>query len=198
MEDANPAFGNVLGTSLARAFALEGDRASLYGSGSANQPRGLKNTSGVSITPFVGANGGVVNATNGNFGAFIQTVGRLKAKNYAPTGILFSPRTETGFASLTDTSDQPLSMPDYLKNIPQYVTGQIPDDLTVGTSADTSDFFVGDWSNLLIGMRTDFRIMPLNEQYLVSNGQVGFVGWMRMDVQLARTDSFEILSAIRA
>jgi HK97 family phage major capsid protein len=198
MEDANPAFGNVLGTALARAFALEADRATLYGSGSSNQPRGLKNTSGVNVTNFVGANGGIVNATNGAYNAFVQTAGRLKAKNYAATGQLFSPRSETSFASLADTTGQPLSMPDYLKGIPQYVTGQIPNTLTVGTSTDTSDYFVGDWSNLLIGMRTDFRIMPLNETYLVSNGQVGFVGWLRMDVQVARTDAFEILSGVRA
>lgn len=198
MEDARPDFGQVLGTSLARAFALEADRVALYGSGSSNQPRGLKNTSGVSITNFVGANGGVVNTTNGNFNAFVQTVGRVKSKNYTPTGQLFSPRTETSFASLTDTSGQPLSMPDYLKSIPQYVTGQIPGNLTVGTSTDTSDYFVGDWSNLLIGLRTDFRILPLNETYLVSNGQVGFCGWMRLDTQVARTDAFEILAGVRA
>lgn len=198
LEDANPAFGTVLGTALARAFALEGDRVALYGTGTSNMPRGVKNTSGVAITPLAGVNGGIVNEGNGNYGPVIQTVGRLKARNYQPSGLLYSPRTETSFAGLTDTSGQPLAMPDYLKNIPQYVTGQIPNNLTVGTSTDASDVFAGDWSNLLIGMRTDFRILPLNERFLVESGSVGFVGWMRLDVQLARADAFEVLSGVRS
>jgi HK97 family phage major capsid protein len=199
IEDARPDFGQVLGASLARAFALEADRVSLYGSGSAPEPRGLRNTAGVNVTNFVGANGGVVNAANGNYNAFVQTVGRLKARNYAPSGIIYAPRTESIFGQLADTAGQPLAMPSYLKDAaPHLVSGQVPTDRTLGTSNDVSEFIAGDFSNLLIGLRTDFRIMPLNETYLVSNGQVGFVGWMRMDVQVARTDAFEILTGIRA
>jgi HK97 family phage major capsid protein len=67
MEDSSENFGNVLGGALATAFAVELDHASLYGLGTSNQPRGIKNTSGVAITPFVGVNGGVVNNANGNF-----------------------------------------------------------------------------------------------------------------------------------
>ncbi len=197
MEDSEENMGNVIGSALARSFALEADRVALYGSGSSNQPRGLKNTTGVNIVNYVGSNGGVVDDTNGDYAGFIAAVGRLKRRNYTPSGLLYSPRTETSFAVLTDTTGQPLSMPDYLKEIPRYVTGQIPDNLTVGTSTDTSDFFAGDWSKVLIGVRTQFKIMPINEYYLVSNGQIGLAGGSAWTFRFS-DGCLSVLAAVRA
>jgi HK97 family phage major capsid protein len=89
-------------------------------------------------------------------------------------------------------------MPDYVNNVPAYVTNQIGNAITVGTSNDTSDYFVGDWSNLLIGLRTDLEISRHADPLMLSNGQVVFVGWLRMDVQVARLGAFEVLAGLRA
>lgn len=199
LEDSRPDFNAILGTSLARAFAQEMDRVALFGSGSSPEPRGLKNTSGVSITNFVGANGGQINATNGNYNAFVDTVGRLRSKNYSPTGIIYSPRTEATFGKLTDTVGQPLAEPSYLRDAaPHLPSGQIPTNLSVGTSSDASDYITGDFSYLLVGVRSAFQIQPISDAFLVSNGQLAFVGTLRMDVQVARPAAFEILTGIRA
>ncbi|MPY86111.1 MAG: phage major capsid protein, partial [Actinophytocola sp.] len=56
-EDSDPELaGEVLANSLARAFALELDRAALRGSGTGAEPLGVRNQSGVQILDL-GANG---------------------------------------------------------------------------------------------------------------------------------------------
>lgn len=199
LEDATPNFGEVLATSLARAFALELDRVALYGTGASNQPLGLKGTAGVNITNFTGVNGGTLGATTayaaGGLGGAVM---RLKAKNYEPTGMIMAPRTEAQLGMLADTTGQPLNMPEYISQVPRYASGQLPVNLTVGTSTDTSDVFVGDFSNLIVGLRTDFRLMVNTDAYMLSNGQVAYVGWLRADIAVLRAGAFEVLAGLKA
>jgi HK97 family phage major capsid protein len=199
MEDDPNGFGVTLGNSLARAFALEADRAALYGSGS-NTPLGLKGQSGVTITNFTGVNGGTLtNATAYASGGIGGAVGRLKTKNYEPSAFIYSPRTEQQLGLLVGSDLQPLQMPAYIRDAaPHLVSSQVPNNITLGTSTDTSDLILGDFSFMLIGMRTEFRVIPVHDAFLVSAGQVAFVGWMRMDVTLARAAAFEILNGLRA
>lgn len=51
-----------------------------------------------------------------------------------------------------------------------HVTG--PAELTVGTSTDTSDVFTADWTQLMIGVRTQLQITILNERYMPGAGAV--------------------------
>ena len=57
---------------------------------------------------------------------------------------------------------------------------------------------MGDFSNLLIGLRTSFSVMALREPLMLSAGQIALVGWLRADVAVARTATFEILNGLRA
>ena len=57
---------------------------------------------------------------------------------------------------------------------------------------------MGDFSNLLIGLRTSFSVMALREPLMLSAGQIALVGWLRADVAVARTAAFEILNGLRA
>lgn len=202
LEDADPDFGNVLATSMARAFALELDRVALYGTGASNQPLGLKpnlvaNASS-QVTNFTGVNGGTL-ASGTAAPALAGAISRVKGRNYTPTGQLYSSRTEAQLGSLLEgTANQPLRMPEYVTDVPTFVTNQIPNNITVGTSNDTSDYFVGDWSNLMIGLRTQFEITRHNDPLMLSNGQIAFVGWLRADVQVARLGAFEVLAGLRA
>lgn len=199
LEDSEPSFGEVLAVQMARQFALKLDEIALYGSGVAPQPLGIKGTAGVNTVNFTGANGGTLAAatayaTGGVGGA----VSRLRGKNYNPTGMIMSPRTEAQLGLLVDTTGQPLTMPEYVSRVPRYATGNVPNNLTLGTSTDVSDLIVGDFGWLGIGMRTEFG-MSLNPYALeLSAGQVAFVGWMRFDVQVLRPAAFEILTGLRA
>jgi HK97 family phage major capsid protein len=76
-------------------------------------------------------------------------------------------------------------------------TKSVPINVTTGTSTDTSNVFTGDWSNLLVGMRTDFRLRFLGERYLADNLQYAFLAYLRADVQLAQPAAFVVDAGVR-
>jgi HK97 family phage major capsid protein len=191
MEDA-PNVGAALSNSMAQAMALELDRASLFGSGSTPEPLGVVNTSGVTVTPL---------ATNGaqlsSYAPVVTAKSLVQAANFVPTAAIMAPRTEAGFANLADTTGQPLRAPAYLDDLPFLATSQVPITQTVGSSgAVTSSVIVGDFSELIIGMRTELTLIPVREAYL-GTGQQAFVAWLRADIQVARSAAFQVVSGIK-
>jgi HK97 family phage major capsid protein len=75
------------------------------------------------------------------------------------------------------------------------VTSQVPIPQTQGTANNAPSAFVSDFSPVLVGMRTTFRVVPLRERYAEAR-QVAFIGWMRADVQLARADSLQSINGV--
>jgi HK97 family phage major capsid protein len=69
---------------------------------------------------------------------------------------------------------------------------------TVGTSADTSDVFPGDWTQLYVGVRDGLTITLLEESFMPVAGQYRFVGWWRGDIQVAGPDAFDVVTGVRA
>lgn len=75
-------------------------------------------------------------------------------------------------------------------------TGQVPVNQVEGTSGTiASSIFEAHWRQLGIGIRTEFRLVPLRERYM-DTGQIGFVGWLRADVQALRADAFEVATGV--
>lgn len=101
-----------------------------------------------------------------------------------------------GVGKLADTTGQPLAMPSYIADLPRYVTNQVPGNLTVGTSTDTSDVFVADWRQLVVGVRTELQLTVLTERY-ADNGQVGIVAWWRGYTLVARPKAFHVTTGVR-
>ncbi len=190
LEDA-PTVSDRLAETFAAQFALKLDMAALYGSGTAPEPLGVKNTPGVALTPF-----GVNGTTPTNVDFLVDAAGRLADANENPTGIIYSGRTARSLAKLKDTTGQPIELPSYLASIPTYATQQVGNAFTVGTSTDTSDVFVADWAQLLVGIRTELQISVLAERY-ADYGQVGFVAWMRSDIAVARAKAFDVTTGVR-
>jgi HK97 family phage major capsid protein len=106
--------------------------------------------------------------TNGaaltNYDPLVDAVGTLRDNNENPTAAIYSPRTGRALAKLKDTTNQPLSVPSYLDGVARYETNQIPNTLTQGSSTLASDVFVGDWSQLYVGIRTQLQIQVLSER----------------------------------
>lgn len=191
VEDA-PNVGTELARAFAASFAVKIDKAGLYGSGTDPEPRGIKNTSGVTLQSM-GTNGAALS----NYDPFVDAVGTLAdANETANGGIIVAPRTERSANKLKDTTNQPLNRPSMLNNLPFLGTNQVPVNLTQGTSTDASDAFVADWSQLILGVRTQLMIEPLRERY-ADNGQLGFVAWWRGDVAVARAAAFVTVIGIR-
>ncbi len=184
---------DALRTAIAQAFAKEMDRAGLRGSGTAPEIRGLLNITGVN-TLEMGSGDGLALT---DYKPFISAR-RLIADADAPlpTAAIMSTREDESVANFADTTGQPLRRPDALKNWKFQTTSQIPTDLTVGTSDDTSEMYVGDFSNFTFFMRQAVSIQRLSELY-AETGEIGFVAHARLDVAAAYPKAFTVITGAR-
>lgn len=176
---------------IAQAFASAIDLAGLRGTGTAPQPRGLLNT------------GGIHSITNGSNGAafgwgnlFDATEKILSADAPMPTAAIMHPRSRLALAKLSATDGQPLQVPTMLAGVQLLTSSQIPTNLTTGTSTDTSEVYIGDFSQMIIGMRENLSIQVLQEQY-ADYGQVAFMCHARLDFAALYPQAFAIVTGVR-
>lgn len=178
---------------IGQAFAKELDRAGLRGSGTAPEPRGVLNTSGIQAVTN-GANGA---ALVGYANLFAATQALLAANAPMPTAAIMSPRSLVKLGGLVDTTGQPLRVPGMLEPVKLISTSQIPNTLTVGTSTDCSEIYIGDFANLYFAMRESVSVQLLTELY-AGTGEVGFACHMRADVVLTYPAAFSVVTGVRA
>lgn len=179
--------GSALPDVLTKALALELDRVALFGTGTAPEPRGVANTSGISS-----------NALGASLTSYAPLVtartSLLTANAGEPSAIIMHPRDEGTFAGLTDSTGQPLNMPPRLSGVPILTTTQIPTD--GGAGSDESTIFVADFRRLMIGMRQDIRVEVLKERY-AENHQYAFIAHMRADVAVEQPAAFHKITGVQ-
>ena len=184
----------VIRLAAAQAFAKELDRVALLGTGADPQPRGLANLSGVQAVSNT-ANGASLATTKfANLFSGAQAI--LNADGPMPTAAISSHRTRVGLASLVATDGQPLQTPGMLQGIRMLSTSQISNALTVGTSSDCSQMFMGDFRYLGYAMRESLSVRAL-EQTFATTGQVGFFCHARVDVFVTHPSVFAVVTGIR-
>lgn len=167
-------FGEVLAQSLAAKFAVTLDNAALYGSGDDPEPNGLVNQiTNTATYPSTGL---------ADYDPLIAAVQSVRMSNFVPTASIMSEANYAALASAKDSNKQYLTPPAYLADVPNLPTTAID---TEGDGA----IFTGDFRNLYVGVRTEFQIKPLLERF-ADQGQVGFIGWLRADIQNARGEAF--------
>ena len=149
-EDSDPSASDVIARSFAAQLALELDRVALRGTGTAPEPRGVLNTSGIVSTSH-GANGTAIS----NFDWWLDAVGAVRANNFEPNAHIQAPRTSTSLSKLKETSTLAYLAPP-ASMLPMLPTRQIPITLTVGTWTDCSEVYTAQWDQLAIGIRTNF------------------------------------------
>lgn len=177
---------------IGQALAKELDRAGLLGSGSAPEPRGLKNTVGIQ-TVTNGAAGAVL-ASYANLFSATQAI--LEANAPMPTGAIMAPRSLIKLGALADTTGQPLQVPGMLQNVKLLQTSQLPINLTVGASTDCSEIYVGDFTKMFFAMREQLSIQMLSEAY-ADYGQIAFVCHCRVDILVQYPQAFCLISGVR-
>lgn len=183
---------SALTIAIAQAFAKELDRAGLRGSGTAPEPRGVLNTPSIqSVTN--GANGAAL-ASYANFLSAYQAV--MQADAPIPTAAIMSPRSLITLAGLKDTTNQPLLKPQMLEQMQMLTSSQIPNNLTVGTSTDCSEIYVGDFTKMVFMMREQMAIQTVSEQF-ATTGQIGFVCHMRVDVAVMYPAALSVITGVR-
>lgn len=193
-EDISPEGQRAIEHEIAQAIALKLDLAALEGSGTAPEPRGIANTTGV---------GSVSMGTNGlkptNHDPLVNAVyAVLKANGAAPTAAVLHPRDLETFALLKDTTGQPLRPPAALDGLPMLSSSQLSTARTQGTSTDASNAYVGDFSQVIIGVRPSLqlRFQVLQERFS-DNLQVGLLAWLRADVALAHPEHLTKIVGLR-
>lgn len=182
----------ILEAALTRALALELDRVALFGSGTAPEPRGVFNTTGIQ-TVSMGTNGAVP-VDYDDVVDLLLALANANAKK--PTALIAAPRTTHTYAKLKDTTSQPLVAPRIVSDIPMLETTTVPVNQAVGTSNDCSSVIAGYFPELMIGLRQELRLQLLKEAYM-GNMQIGFLAHLRADVQLEHPASFGRLIGVR-
>jgi len=77
---------------------------------------------------------------------------KVKRANEVPGAIVSNDAMVQKYAGLVDSTYQPIRKPEVQANVPWLTTNVIPS-YTRGTTANSTDLFCGDWSQLLIGQR---------------------------------------------
>jgi len=191
-EDMAPDSAAAIDHELSAALALELDRVALRGSGTAPEPRGIRNQTGVPITAFGGANG----AAPTNYDVLVDLAATVKAANFEPDAAIYASRTGQSFSKLKDTTNQPLARAPMLTSISELTSNQVPIALTVGTSTDTSEIYVGQWDELLIGVRPQIGVRFVRESS-ADTLQWKITAYLRADTQLRHPAAFAVATGIR-
>jgi HK97 family phage major capsid protein len=190
-EDMVPGGEAAIENAITTAAALALDVAALRGTGASNQPTGILNQAGVTKVLLGSPNGATPTYAN-----LMTGITALLNANREPNALVWAPRTSQTFASLTDTTGQPLNPPAPVAELAKYTTNQIPVNITKGTSSDCSEIYEAYWPDLLVGLRVGIEVKLLDQRY----ADVGQLAWrvrLRGDVQLRHAESFYVLEGVR-
>ncbi len=183
----------ALRIAISQAFAKELDRVGLRGTGTAPEPRGLLNTSGVTAVTN-GANGA---ALTGYAGILSGMEAILNQNGPMPNAVIAAPRSVIKWGGLLDTTNQPIRKPELVQNLPIIATSQIPVNLTTGTSSDTTEIYMGNFANMYFLMRENVSIQLLREAF-ATTGEIGFMCHVRADVVVPYPQAFAVIKGVRA
>lgn len=196
-EDADPSAGDVVARSFAGQMAVELDRVALVGTGTAPEPRGVLNQSGVTLLDHA-ANGTAIGpqGTGLGYDFLVDAVAAVRANNFEPTAQVDAPRTEASLSKLKDSTNQYVQPPPGLP--PRYASKTVPTNVTTGTSTDTSYLFTADWSQLAVGLRTAFNIKFLDQRYVADTLSYAWLAYLRADIGVFQAGAFAVDRGVRA
>lgn len=181
---------NALEAAFAGALSVELDKAALFGAGG-DEPTGISGATGVNSVEM-----GTDGAAPTDFSEVLDLYQLILDDNAEPpTGAIMAPRTLIQYAKLLDANNQPLQRPNLIADLPYRSTTSVPVDQTQGTATDASTLFLGNWSQLMLGLRSQLRVELLRERYAESY-QFGFLAHMRADWQMEHPEAFGELVGI--
>jgi HK97 family phage major capsid protein len=169
---------------LAEALAGELDRAALFGSGINPEPRGLANTVGINVLPINFAP---------QYRDTVSAIGVLRQGNFTADGVIHSARTLTKLDGLVDSTTQPLNQPRVVAELPTFSTSKIP--VTLGIGANESVSFVGEWQNLVVGVRQQISLARSTDAGFDMN-ETWLRAILRADVMVVRPAAFVKLEGL--
>lgn len=203
-QDLTPAGAEIIERELIQSLAVELDRVALRGTGTAPEPRGVLNQTGVTTL----TNG--VAGTAFGWAQVVNLLAAVQANGFDPTAIITNPRTVKSAALLADTTNQPLVAPALATSVPMLLTRQVPITLTVGASSDCSELYAGQWDQLVVGFRPQVSIavqrsggpagmvgVKASQERYIDTMQIGLLSFLRADIALLHGEAFAVSTGIR-
>ncbi len=198
MEDALNA-PEMIQKALIQAFAIAIDQAVLSGSGVGEQPKGIRNHAGVNTHTIVGA-------PAGDYSDLETALEKIRLANYVGEDSALSwirhPRDASQYNRLQDTLMQPLQPTPGAAALRKFQTTSLP--INLGGGAE-SEMIVGDFSQIIIGMRTTatIRILPagtvdIGAERFDASEQFGAIVAMhaRVDVAVIRPQWLTVVDGV--
>lgn len=172
---------NLVRGDLIKVLGLEIDRVGLYGTGSSNQPLGVKNTSGINTKDFA--------AMAPTFAEIVGLETEVAADN-ADIGTLAYLVNARGRGSLK-TTEKASSTGQFIWEQGNTVNGyrcEVSNQVE-GNGSSTEDYFFGNWADLLIGFWSglDLMVDPYSNS---TSGTVRVVALQDVDVAVRHPESF--------
>jgi HK97 family phage major capsid protein len=167
---------------MAQSAALEIDRAAIFGIGAGEQPMGL----------YVDADVTKVAATPGAYWDDISlSMKAIEDGNLTPSAVPMSPRTHHILRVLRDGEGRFQPVPEWCP--PILVSKQISD--VLGAGSNESIVVTGDFSNLIIGIRSAYHLEVLKEAKAQKYAIV-LLAAVRLDTAIVRGEGFHILTGL--
>jgi HK97 family phage major capsid protein len=187
----SPDFGSQLSQVMARSMAAELDRVGLIGSGTPPEPRGILGTSGIGQVTSVGV--------LADYAKFVTAVSTLLTAGVplgvATANLILGPNTWARLENLATgiASDKTqLPRPRALQDTRFHVTSALaPSGSPLRASA-----FMGDFSQLLLGVRREVSVEAVKATDYVGKLVIDWVAYGRFDYVVARPKSFCSLEGI--
>jgi HK97 family phage major capsid protein len=175
--DSNPAIADIIGKNLTRSIALGVDLGFFEGTGSSNQPTGLKNTSGINAQSM-GTNG----AAPTNLDFLLTALSTLEAANadMSRAVIVAHARTVNELFALKDSQNRYLmssvtaggASVRSIEGVPIYTSNQLSVTETQGSSSVASSVYVYDASQVIVVQAHDMRLEATDAAYF-STDEIG-------------------------
>ncbi len=169
--------------SFAEAAALELDRATIMGSGTGEEPQGLYYNPDVTQTAVAGT----------AFDDCSDAIYRIEDANGESRTFAWSPRSANYLRKLKDGDGKYLEVPKWMPD-QRLVSKQIPDNL--GAGSDESIVVSGDFRNMIVGIRTPFKIGVTKEASAAKKYQAWIYGAVRADIAVMRPEHFEVITGV--
>ncbi len=174
------------------AMAAELDRVGLEGSGTPPEPLGILGTSNIGTVTSVG--------TIADYSDIITGLGTLLTANFPLEAVnryaVMHPATWTRYQNLATgiSSDKsPLARPEAISRMQFLTTTNLS---KTGTSPNSYNLYLGDFSNITLGTRMESSIEVLKVDSYVGNLVIDLVGYLRADWIVTRPSAFCVLEGI--
>jgi HK97 family phage major capsid protein len=190
LEDASQSSGltTLLEGTIARKYARLIENVALFG-----------NAAVASLVPGLAGESGVqhfaAESTLADYDDFSKAVELVRNKNSEPSGIITNPSVAGTFERLkASTYAKYWTPPASVAALwPPRTSTAMPNTETAAAAAETggalSSAFVGDFSNVVLGMRVELQVDVLKERY-ADQGQIGLVSYLRFCPRVVHPETF--------